>query len=287
MSEHAHRALIVEDDDKIVDLVVDYVESLGHTHARAANQAEARELFAGGKYCYVLLDLEIPVKAKRMALVEHGVNLLEEMRRKQETCRTPIIIMTSHGTDGPYLAVDMMKKGADDYICKPFDSAPDGRAPTDVIKQALLKVCKHAPAHCPALNAPPQPECESLPTEPSEATPFEGGKMVFYPDRVELLACTILTAKGKRFSRPLLDLLAKKDANGRFVIYPGNELARKIDPNGIKGQNEVAGYVRSLRRSIRDTLRKAGVSCGDHDVIVSGGPGYRLNPWIEVEFPDA
>jgi len=286
MSEHAHRALIVEDDDKIVDLVVDYVESLGHTHARAANQAEARELFAGGKYCYVLLDLEIPVKAKRMALVEHGVNLLEEMRRKQETCRTPIIIMTSHGTDGPYLAVDMMKKGADDYICKPFDSAPDGRAPTDVIKQALLKVCKHPPAHCPALNAPPQPECKPLPTAPSEATPFEGGKLVFRSDRVELLGRIILTAKGKRFSRPLLELLAEKRQDGEYQAYPGNALAEALDPAKQKGQNEVAGYVRHLRKKIKGALLAAGVSCGDHDVIMSGGCGYRLNPWIGVEFLD-
>jgi len=259
---------------------------LGHAYDRAANQAEARELLAAKKYCYVLLDLEIPVKAKRIARVEHGVNLLEEIRRKSETCRTQVIIMTSHGTDGPYLAVEMMQKGADDYICKPFGSGVGGRAPTQVIKRALQRGCKHSPEHCPVLvGGERAPEAPAM-SEPGELTPFQGGVLAFHSGRVELLGHTILTAKGGRFSRPLLEFLAKRRPNGDYVVYSGDALAKKIDPQRLKGQNDVAGYVKHLRKKIREALRAAGVSCDDQDVIMSGGPGYRLNSWIEVEFLD-
>ena len=286
MSEHAHRALIIEDDDKIVDLVVDYVESLGHTHDRAANQAEARELFAAHKYCYVLLDLEIPVKPKRPPRKEYGINFLEEIRRQAETCRTIVIIMTSHGTDRPYLAVEMMQKGANGYICKPFTPRPDEPSPTEVIKQALRNGCKHDPAHCPMLASG---SCTSQIPEapaPAELAPFEGGKLVFRSDRVELLGHVILTPKGNEFSRRLLDLLAQRKPRGGYEAYSGNALARQLDTMGQKGQNDVAGYVKYLRDQIAHVLAKAGVRCERHDVIMSGGPGYRLNPWIEVEFLD-
>jgi len=286
MSEHAHRALIVEDDDKIVDLVVDHIESLGHRYDRAANQMEARQLFAAHKYCYVLLDLEIPVKAKRIPRPEYGANLLEEMRRKCETCKTQIIILTSHGTDGPYLAVEMMKKGADDYVCKSFASRPGERTPVDAIKEALQRGCKHSPGHCPVLaSGSCTPQIPEAPA-PAELTPFEGGKLVFRSDRVELLGHAILTSKGNEFSRRLLDLLTQHKPRGGYQAYSGNALARQLDTMGQKGQNDVAGYVKYLRDQIAHVLGKAGVRCERHDVIMSGGPGYRLNPWIEVEFLD-
>ena len=283
MTEHTHHALIVEDDAKIVDVVTDHIESLGHGCDCAANQAEARELLAARKYCYVLLDLEIPVKPKRMARKEYGINLLEEIRRRAETCRTIVIIMTSHGTDGPYLAVEMMKKGADDYICKPFNSGPGGRAPTDVIKQALQKGCKHSPGHCPVLAGGESAPQASQTSDPAEPTPFEGGELVFHDDRVELLGHTILTDKGNDFSRRLLDLLAQRKPSGEYKAYSGKKLAQHLDSLGQKGQNDVAGYVKYLRDQITSVLGKAGVSCERHDVIESGGRGYRLNPWIDVE----
>ncbi|MFA4974805.1 MAG: response regulator [bacterium] len=283
-----HRALIVEDDDKIVELVHDHLESLGHVYDRAANQTEARDLLSANKYCYILLDLEIPVKPKRMAELTHGINLLEEIRRwPEDGCATQVVIMTCHGRNGPDLAVEMMQKGADDYICKPFGPAGGGRTLPDVIKKALERGCSHAPAHCPVLaKVRTAPAPIKRPMEPEKLTPFQGGKLVFREDRVDLLGYAILTAKA-RGSWHTLRLLAKKDPQGKRTAYSGDALARKLDPQSQQGQNDVAGYVKYLRRRIADVLRKNGVSCSDQDVIESGGPGYRLNSWIDVEGLDS
>jgi len=275
-----HRALIVEDDDQIVGIVAACVESLGHVSERAATQADAQAMLAAKPFCYVLLDLEIPLKPNGFSRIENGENLLERIAATSNGCGPKVIVMTSHGNKGHALAVQMMKKGAIDYVGKPFPSPPD-QTLDDKIKEALGKHCRHAPGECPILAGAAAHKQEAPSVQPAGLTPFRGGKLIFHPEHVELLGRTILTAKGGKFSRPLLELLAKR-TNGKYAAYTGNAVAREL--SCPKGQNDVAGYVKSLRRRIREALRSDGISCADQDVIMSGGPGYRLNPWITVEF---
>jgi DNA-binding response OmpR family regulator len=73
------RALIVEDDPRIRDTVVDVVESLGHEHDTASCQEAARKLLNGHAYSYALFDLEIPVKdGRNFPRIENGINLLRK-----------------------------------------------------------------------------------------------------------------------------------------------------------------------------------------------------------------
>jgi hypothetical protein len=177
----------------------------------------------------------------------------------------------------------MMKKGAIDYVGKPFPSPPD-QTLDDKIKEALGKYCKHPPKHCPFL-AGKSADADTQPSVDTEgAQPFRGAEMVFFPDRVELLGHRILTSKGNELMRKLLEALAEKRPNGAYAAHSGNALARVIDPT--KGQNDVAGYVKYLRNQITTTLAEAGVSCGRNDVIESGGPGYRLNSRVTVRRQD-
>jgi CheY-like chemotaxis protein len=282
MSDVKHRVLIVEDDDRIVEVVAACVESLGHVWERAATQADAQALLASKRFCYVLLDLEIPFKANSFSRIQNGENLLEYIAAMKPDCSSKVIVMTSHGNKGHDLAVQMMKKGAIDYVGKPLP--PPGQTLDDKIKEALKKLCRHAPSECPVLAGDAASKPEPPSTESTGLVPFRGGKLVFHPNRVELLGHTILTAKGGRRSRPLLELLAEKKPDGSYIAYDGDKLAARLGQQ--KGQNDVAGYVKSLRRKIRETLRSTGVSCGDQDVIMSGGTGYRLNPWIKVEAHD-
>ncbi len=282
MNDLKHRALIIEDNDQIAEIVAACVESLGHASERAATQTEAQALLAAKPFCYVLLDLEIPLKANGFPRIQNGENLLERIVAVKPECGSKVIIMTCHGNDGHALAVQMMKKGAIDYVGKPLP--PPGQTLDDKIKEALGKHCAHAPGGCPILAGGAAAKPQTIPPALAALTPFRGGRLVFRPKRVELAGHTVITSKGARRSRPLLELLAKKKPNGEYPAYDGDELAGKLDPQ--KGQNDAAGYVKVLRRRIQGTLGKAGVSCTDQDVIMSGGPGYRLNPWIEVEFRD-
>lgn len=286
MNDVKHRALIVEDNDQIAEVVAACVESLGHASERAATQADAETLLAAKPFCYVLLDLEIPLKSGAFPRVQNGENLLDHVVARKPACDSKVIVMTCHGNDGHALAVKMMKKGAIDYVGKPLP--PPGQTLDDKIKEALGKYCRRALGQCPTL-AGAGPCAPAAPVSTASAAagpaPFRGGSLVFHPKRVELVGCAVLTARAARYSRPLLELLAKKKPNGDYVCYDGDELAGKLDSQ--KGQNDVAGYVKALRRKIRAALRKADVACADQDVIMSGGPGYRLNPWITVEFRDA
>lgn len=58
-------ALVVEDDDRIIDQIEDTLFSLGHKFERVANQAEAQQKLEANGYDYVLLDLHIPARPGR------------------------------------------------------------------------------------------------------------------------------------------------------------------------------------------------------------------------------
>lgn len=46
--------------------------------------------------------------------------------------------------------------------------------------------------------------------------------------------------------------------------------------------NTVAAVVRKLRQDIMKRLREIGIECGSGDVLLSGGPGYRLSEAIRI-----
>jgi len=281
MSEHVHRALIVEDEEPIVDDVKDRLESLGHTCDCAATQAEAREFLAESKYCYILLDLQIPVRAKRMPHIDSGQNLLEEIRRGGINRKTQIIIMTSHGTDGYDLAVEMMQKGANDYVGKPFASGSSPRSLTCRIKKALERSCERPPCESVA-SADAATAQRPREEHTTGLKPFQGGELVFYRKRVELMGKQILGPGGKGISRRILEALAeKRESKG---AYSGEDLARMIRPGA--GQNDVAAAIRNLRKAIERALAEAGFSCDLRDVIDSGGSGYRFKGWITIRHAD-
>lgn len=278
MSEHVHRALIVEDDEQIVEDVKDRLESLGHACDCAATQSEARQLLAGNKYCYVLLDLEIPVRPKRIPRIENGQNLLDEIRREGINRQTPVIIMTGHGTDGYDLAVEMMKKGANDYVGKPFAPGSGPRSLTRKIKEALERGCQRRPCEGVA-SAEAGTAQEPQEGPPEGLKPFQGGELVFYPNRVELLGEKILGPSGPGITRRVLDALSEKRV-GRYATYSGEILARRV---GADGENAITGCIKNLRKTIKKVLQKKGFAYERHDVIENRGRGYHLNAWVTVK----
>lgn len=138
-------------------------------------------------------------------------------------------------------------------------------------------------------NAIPQAASEESASEPGRdtpkvpvrPTPFTGGVMNFFKDRVQLCEVDICSGRRSENSRLVLDALQEK-RNGIFVAYDGDELAAKTKLNSAKG---IPGLIRDLRKRIRDALMaKANILCGESDVILSGGPGYRFSAKLSVQF---
>lgn len=267
------KALVVDDDPAIIDAVGETLESLGHVYDHAGCVESARKLMDQDQYSYFLVDLEIPLRAGRtVPRIQNGENLLEEIIRRTGTRKRPVIVMTAHGKDGPDLAVEVMKKGAVDYVTKPFPVK--GYTLDKKINEALTRV--GATSHGAAGGKSPA-------AGPSgELTPFGGGELVFYRNRVELCGVRVCGGARSGQTRRILDRLRAKRPNGKYVACSGAELAEAIRCE--TGQNGVAGTIRDFRRHVAETLAdQAGLKCGARDVILSGGVGYRLHEWIVVK----
>ncbi len=259
------RALIVEDDPRIRDTVVDVVESLGHTHDTASCQEAARKLLNGHSYAYALFDLEIPVKEGRsFPRIENGINLLREAIG-QFGKRTPVIVMTAHGNDGPHQGVDCIKMGAADYIPKPFPIR--GRTLDKAILEALDRSGQSGPKTTLAMkpSGPPRP--------------FNGGSMVLSNRRVEICGVDIPISQ---LMHQILTLLSEKRPNGQYVAHAGSDLTERLGSDC--GQNGIASQVLEFRNKVAQRLlEEANITCERTSIIASGGPGYRLQEWITID----
>ncbi|MCL2648725.1 MAG: response regulator [Phycisphaerales bacterium] len=258
-----HKALVIEDDPTIAQEVADILASLEHGHDFASDQETARQRIETNGYDYVLLELEIPIRqGSGLSRVQNGINLLDQIRASSHMRHTPIIVMTDHGSDGPKLAVRLMKKGAVDFVNKPFKDGALDRAILDALGR---KQDRRSPL---PLTAPKQ---------------FDGGTMTFFPKTVELCGIRIVASSGRaNLIWRILDTLRKKRDNGKYIAYEGSELAKLVKCRG--GQNGVAGAIRDFRTNVTTLMQdELDVTVGRQDVIRSGGQGYRLADWIETK----
>jgi len=101
--------ILVVDDEKVIrDGCALILRSEGYRVAAAANGQEALELMAQEPVNAVLCDLKMPVMGALEVLDAAGASYPD----------VPIIIITGHGTVDD--AVECMKKGAYDFVTKPF-----------------------------------------------------------------------------------------------------------------------------------------------------------------------
>ena len=104
------RVLIVDDDRRMRRTLQIVIESMGLDSVAAADAEEAREHLAASRFDLVITDLKMPGTT--------GIELLEEIRQTNATL--PVILVTAYGTI--QTAIEAMKKGASDYVLKPFDN---------------------------------------------------------------------------------------------------------------------------------------------------------------------
>jgi len=102
--------ILVVDDELNMQLVLKaLLKKEGYDVATASDGIEALKVLKSGGVEVVVTDLKMPKL--------DGVGLLERVIRDYPS--TPVIIITAHGTIAT--AVDALKKGAFDYITKPFE----------------------------------------------------------------------------------------------------------------------------------------------------------------------
>jgi DNA-binding response OmpR family regulator len=105
----AKKALIIEDDGNVAELVRLYMAKEGFEVTVAANGALGISAFEKVQPDIVLLDIMLPVM--------DGWQVCREIR---ESSKTPIIMLTAKGET--FDKVSGLEMGADDYVVKPFEA---------------------------------------------------------------------------------------------------------------------------------------------------------------------
>ncbi|MCS6805553.1 MAG: sigma-54 dependent transcriptional regulator [Acidobacteriota bacterium] len=102
------RILVVDDEPQIGQMLTRVLETEGFQVTAASNGQQALQLIQLAEYDLVIADWKMPVMS--------GLSLLQRVRVMQP--RLPVMIITGFASIDS--AVEAMKLGACDYLCKPF-----------------------------------------------------------------------------------------------------------------------------------------------------------------------
>ena len=100
--------LLVDDDQRLRDLLKDYLNKKNFIVYTSHDFSEARNIIDFFMFDLIILD--------RMMPSGDGINLINHIKELSET---PVIMLTAMGEDGN--RIEGLKIGADDYLAKPFE----------------------------------------------------------------------------------------------------------------------------------------------------------------------
>jgi two-component system, OmpR family, response regulator len=107
----ARHLLIVDDDDRIRELLKEYLARAGFRVTAAAGGAPARKLIGSLDFDLAVFDVMMPG--------EDGFSLTRWLReQKGPAGKTPVLMLTAMAESGS--RIEGLKLGADDYLAKPF-----------------------------------------------------------------------------------------------------------------------------------------------------------------------
>ncbi len=103
------KILIVDDEREIVELLEDFLDQQGYSIAKAYSKKEALEQVEKFLPSLVLLDIKLPDGG--------GLDILQDI--KDTHPEMEVIMIT--GLADKEIALESIRRGAADYICKPID----------------------------------------------------------------------------------------------------------------------------------------------------------------------
>ncbi len=108
MENSKNHILIVDDDDRIRNLLRDYLSENGYIISTAENAEQAKEKLKYIKFDIIILDVMMPG--------QNGYELTKDIKKQ---IKIPIILLTAKGEVEN--RIKGLELGADDYIGKPFE----------------------------------------------------------------------------------------------------------------------------------------------------------------------
>jgi response regulator RpfG family c-di-GMP phosphodiesterase len=108
-----YRILVVDDEGAVRELCKQLLEAEGAHVDQAGNGGQGLALLEKGEYDLVLLDVAMPDMT--------GVEVLAKVRQKHAKSHLKVLMFSGHTT--PEEMSEMLSRGADDFLTKPFSVA--------------------------------------------------------------------------------------------------------------------------------------------------------------------
>jgi two-component system phosphate regulon response regulator OmpR len=211
MAETDAHLLIVDDDERIRELLQKFLIKNGFMVSAARDAAHARRLLSGLDFDLIVLDVMMPG--------EDGVSLTRGIR---ETRQTPVLLLTARAETEDRIAG--LEAGADDYLAKPFEP-----------KELLLRInaiLRRVPEGPEDNAAPKLLQMGGFRYDVERGELWEGEDMVRLTATESLLMKIFSTKPGEPFSRSkLVEELGrdKGQAQERAVDVQITRLRRKLE----------------------------------------------------------
>ena len=140
MTKEAVRShlLVVDDDDRIRELVRTFLVRSGFRVSAAADAAAARSLLATLQFDLVVLDVMMPG--------EDGLSLVRWLRSAGTAAKaTPVLLLSAKGLAEDRIAG--LSLGADDYLAKPFEPRELVLRIEAILRRAALSPARQETLH--------------------------------------------------------------------------------------------------------------------------------------------
>ena len=213
--------LVVDDDDRIRELLKKYLLRQGFLVTAARDAAQARRLMAGLAFDLVVLDVMMPG--------EDGLALTRALRDPARAgAQVPVILLTARGETRD--RISGFEAGADDYLPKPFE-------PRELVLR-INAILRRTPRAEPAQIAPAVMQLGRLRYEPATGELSDSGAPVRLTQTEAALMRILAARPGQVVSREqLVELLGRDRGPGgeatqeRAVDVQMTRLRRKLEPD--------------------------------------------------------
>jgi two-component system phosphate regulon response regulator OmpR len=217
--------LVVDDDERLRELLRRYLSDNGFRVTVAADAKEARANLASFAFDLAVLDVMMPG--------ENGLDLTRSLRAKSQV---PVLLLTAMAE--PEDRINGLAQGADDYLAKPFE-------PRELVLR-IRNILQRRPAADPAGS---EIRFGGFRFDLNRSELFRGGEMVHLTTAEAGLLANLAQRVGQPVSREELSQSAQFSGNVRNVDVQMTRLRRKIerDPRYPRYLHTVRGTGYALR----------------------------------------
>jgi two-component system phosphate regulon response regulator OmpR len=218
MNEELPHVLVVDDDNRLRDLLGKFLGEHGFMVVTASDAADARDKMTLFAFDIIVLDLMMPG--------ESGLDFAEDLRTRS---KIPILMLTAMGE--PENRIEGLERGADDYLVKPFEP-----------KELLLRL-HNILKRLPSLSTPPADvKLGEVMFSPGRGELIRHGQPIRLTDVESALLGALARQPGEILSRKELIELTGASGGGRAIDVQVTRLRRKIEE-----QAKLPRYLQTVR----------------------------------------